>query len=98
MGFGLDIRHIGVTIAVQHVIGCHFMKIKIGTYICLTTAMVGVLANFVLWRYRLHLYELNTDYEREPLHHIQLVLFRGTEALVLLGALLYSWRRFFSKG
>jgi hypothetical protein len=96
--FSLDTRRFGVTIGFQHVIGSDFMKMKTSTSICLTAAMVGVFANFVLWRYRLHLYELNADYEREPLHHIQLILFRGTEALVLLGAVLYSCRRFFSKG
>jgi hypothetical protein len=53
------------------------MKLKTGVYIYAALVAICILANFVLWRYRLHLYELNTDYEREPLHHIQMILFRG---------------------
>jgi hypothetical protein len=52
---------------------------------------VAVLANFLLWRYRLHLYELNTDYEREPLQTIQMILFRGTQAFMLVGLVWLAW-------
>jgi hypothetical protein len=57
------------------------MKLKTGVYIYLLVVASGILANFVLWRYRLHLYVLNSDYSREPLRSVQMVLFRGTEGL-----------------
>ena len=73
------------------------MKLKDKIYIYLALVAVGISANFILWRYRLHLYELNTDYEREPLHHIQMILFRGTQAFIVAGALFLSWAKFFGK-
>jgi len=56
-----------------------------------------VVTNFLLWRYRLHLYELNTDYEREPLQTIQEVLFRVTELFMVIGFLLLAWWKFSRK-
>jgi hypothetical protein len=50
----------------------------------------GILANFVLWRYRLHLYDLNTDYDIEPLQHTQMILFRGTQAFMGFGLVLLA--------
>lgn len=41
--------------------------------------------------YRHHLYELNADYQREPLHRIQMGLFRPPEALIAVGALFLFW-------
>jgi hypothetical protein len=73
------------------------MKLKVKTYIYLAVVAASILANFILWRYRLHLYELNTDYERDPLHHIQMILFRGTEAIIVAGALFLSWSKLFGK-
>jgi hypothetical protein len=57
----------------------------------------AVLANFLLWRYRLHFYELNTDYEREPLQTIQLILFRGTQAFMVAGLVWLAWWKFSKK-
>jgi hypothetical protein len=54
----------------------------------------GIVANTILLRYRRHLYELNADYVREPLHQIQMVLFRGTEALIVVGAVLLLWLKY----
>jgi hypothetical protein len=73
------------------------MKLKTGAYIYAALVAIYILANFVLWRYRLHLYELNTDYEREPLHHIQMILFRGTEVVTVAGLALLGWWRFSGK-
>lgn len=47
-----------------------------------------VLANYLLWRYRMHLYDLNTDYEREPLHDDQMILFGASLAVSIGGGLL----------
>ena len=58
------------------------MKLRTKVHVYLAVVAVGVLANFLLWRYRLHLYELNTDYDREPLQSIQTILFRGTQAFI----------------
>jgi hypothetical protein len=57
----------------------------------------AVLANFLLWRYRLHLYELNTDYEREPLQTTQLTLFRGTRVFMVAGLVWLAWWKFSKK-
>ncbi|MGB8013098.1 MAG: hypothetical protein WCF68_15905 [Terriglobales bacterium] len=73
------------------------MKVRTGTYIYLAAGAAGILANLVLWRYRLHLYNLDTDYPREPLQHIQMILFRGTQVFILVGALLLSWWKFSAK-
>jgi hypothetical protein len=51
------------------------MKLRTKIYIYLALTAAGILANFVLWRYRLHLYDLNTDYDIEPLQHTQMILF-----------------------
>ena len=73
------------------------MKVRTGTYIYLAAGAAGILANFILWRYRLHLYDLDTDYQREPLQHMQMILFRGTQVFILVGALLLSWWKFSAK-
>lgn len=74
-------------------------SVKLGTkvYVYLTVVAVCVLANFLLWRYRLHLYNLNTDYEREPLQSIQMILFRGTQAFMVAGLALLAWWKFSKK-
>ncbi len=59
---------------------------KLATYF--TVSVLGVALNFLLWRYRDHLYNLNTDYEREPWHQIQVILFRGTLIWMAAGAFL----------
>ena len=73
------------------------MKLRTKAHIYLAVVAVGVLANLALWRYRRHLHELDTDYEREPLQHIQMILFRGTQAFLVVGALVLSWWKFFRK-
>ena len=74
------------------------MKKGAGICIYLAVGLAGILANFILWRYRLHLYDLDTDYRCETLQHIQMILFRGTEAFILVGALLLSLRKIFRNG
>jgi hypothetical protein len=73
------------------------MKLRTNVYIYLAISAAGILSNFVLWRYRLHLYDLNTDYDIEPLHHIQMILFRATLAFISCGLVLLRWRRFFDR-
>jgi hypothetical protein len=70
------------------------MRLATGFYIYLVVVASGILANFVLWRYRLHLYDLNSDYSREPLQSVQMVLFRGTEGFIVAGLLLLAWWKF----
>ena len=71
------------------------MKFRTRLYLYLAVLGVGIIANFLLWRYRLHLYELDTDYEREPLQSIQMILFRGTQAFMVAGLALLAWWKFF---
>ena len=66
-------------------------------YVYLAVVAVGVLANFLLWRYRLHLYELNTDYDREPLQSIQMILLRGIEVFIGAGLAMLAWWKFSQK-
>src|SRR5260370_34994372 len=66
------------------------MKLRTKTYIYLTVTAVGIAANFALRFYRHHLYDLNVDYEREPLRQIQNILIGTTEAFIVGG--LHSWR------
>jgi hypothetical protein len=73
------------------------MRFRTKVYVYLAVVAVGVLANFLLWRYRLHLYELNTDYDREPLQSIQMILFRGTQAFMVAGLALLAWWKFSRK-
>ena len=73
------------------------MRLRTAVYVYLAVVAVGVLVNLLLWRYRLHLYELNTDYEREPLQSIQLVMFRGTQAIMAAGLGLLAWWKFSKK-
>ena len=73
------------------------MKKRTGTYVYLAVGAAGVLANFVLHNYRMHLYNLDTDYEREPLQSIQTFLLWGTEIFIIVGALWLSCRKLFSK-
>jgi len=68
----------------------HHMKLRTKIYIYLALTAAGILANFVLWRYRLHLYDLNTDYDIEPLQHTQMILFRGTQAFMGFGLVLLA--------
>jgi hypothetical protein len=70
------------------------MRFRAKVYVYLAVVVVGVLANFLLWRYRLHLYELNTDYDREPLQSIQTILFRGTQAFMVAGLAVLAWWKF----
>jgi len=67
------------------------MKLRTGASLYLALAVAGILANFVLWRYRLHLYDLNTDRDIEPMQHIQVLLFRGTEAFLGCGLAYLAW-------
>ena len=67
------------------------MRFKSKVYVYLAIVAIGILANFLLWRYRLHLYELETDYEREPLQSIQMFMFRGTQAFMAAGLVLLVW-------
>jgi len=56
--------------------------------IWLATVGVGVLANVLLHRYRLYLYDRDTDYpEFHPLQQLQYILYWGTIAVMVLGAL-----------
>ena len=73
------------------------MKKRTGTYVYLAVGAAGILANFILHSYRMHLYDLNTDYEREPLQSIQMILLKGTEVFIIVGALYLSCRKLFSK-
>jgi hypothetical protein len=73
------------------------MRLRTKVYIYLALSAAGLLANFVLWRYRLHLYDLNTDYDIEPLQNIQMLLFRGTLTFVGCGLVLIAWWKFFGK-
>jgi hypothetical protein len=73
------------------------VKIRTNVYIYLAISAAGILSNFIFWRYRLHLYDLNTDYDIEPLHHIQIVLFKGTLVFINCGLVLLPWRKFFDK-
>ena len=73
------------------------MRSRTTIYIYTAVLAVAVLANFLLWRYRLHLYELNTDYEREPLQTIQMILFRGTQAYMLAGLVWLAWLKLSKK-
>jgi hypothetical protein len=73
------------------------MKFEAKACTYLAVAALGILANFVLWRYRRHLYEIDTDYNREPLQGIQMIQFRGTQAFIVAGAFLLSWWKFFRK-
>ena len=73
------------------------MKKRTGTYVYLAVGAAGILANFILHSYRMRLYNLNTDYEREPLQSIQAILWRGTEVFIVVGALWLSGRRLFSR-
>jgi hypothetical protein len=67
------------------------MRFRTKIYVYLAVVAVGVLANFLLWRYRLHLYELNTDYDREPLQSIQMILFRGAQVFIVAGLAMLGW-------
>jgi hypothetical protein len=69
------------------------MKLRTKVYLYATLVAVGVLTNLFLLLYRRHLYELNADYAREPLHQIQMFLFRGTEVLVLAGGIILLWSK-----
>jgi hypothetical protein len=73
------------------------MNFKTKIYSYLAIVAIAILANFLLWRYRLHLYELDTDNEREPLQTIQMFLFRGTEAFMVAGFALLAWWKFSKK-
>jgi hypothetical protein len=73
------------------------MRFRTKIYVYLGVVAVGVLANFLLWRYRLHLYELNPDYDREPLQSIQMILFRGTQVLMVAGLAMLGWWKFSQK-
>lgn len=73
------------------------MSRRTSFYLYLALSAACILANFVLWRYRLHLYDLNTDYDIEPLHHIQMILFRATLALISIGWILLRRQGFFDK-
>jgi hypothetical protein len=79
--------------------GLRMDGVKLGTrvYVYLAVVAVCVLANFLLWRYRLHLYNLNTDYELEPLQSIQMILFRGTQAIIVAGLARRAWWKFSKK-
>lgn len=70
------------------------MRSRTAIYVYFAVLAGAVLANFLLWRYRLHLYDLNTDYEREPLQTIQLILYRGTQALIVAGLVWLVWWKF----
>lgn len=67
------------------------MRFRSRVYVYAALVALGILANAILLGYRRHLYELNADYPREPLHPIQMVLFRGTEGLILVGAVFLLW-------
>lgn len=67
------------------------MRFRTKVYVYLAVVAVGVLANFLLWRYRLHWYELNTDYDREPLQSIQMILFRWTQVFTVTGPAMLPW-------
>jgi ABC-type transport system involved in cytochrome c biogenesis permease component len=73
------------------------MKLRTRAYIYLATVVFGILANFILHSYRMHLYNLDTDYEREPLQSIQMILLNGTLAVIIVGALLLAWWKLFRK-
>ena len=73
------------------------MRFRTKIYVYLAVVAVGVLANFLLWRYRLHLYELNTDYDREPLQSIQMILFRGNQVFIVAGLAMLGWWKFSQK-
>ena len=45
----------------------------------------------------MHLYNLDTDYECEPLQSIQMILLNGTLAVIIVGALLLAWWKLFRK-
>ena len=68
-------------------IGGTRMKLTTLASICVGVSAMGIAANFLLWRYRLHLYNLNTDYDREPLQSVQMVLLWATIAIIAGGAL-----------
>ena len=53
------------------------------TYIYVAITAVALLANFALWRYRLHLYDLNSDYDIYSLQNVQGILFRGTLVFIV---------------
>jgi hypothetical protein len=73
------------------------MKLRTKTCIYLTLTAVGITANFALRSYRHHLYNLNVDYEREPLQHIQNILIGTTEAFIVVGLVLLAWGKFSRK-
>ena len=70
------------------------MTLRVKVYFFTGLVAAGIVANAIVWRYRRHLYELNSDYAREPLRQIQMVLFRGTEILILVGALFLVWSKY----
>jgi hypothetical protein len=45
----------------------------------------------------MHVHDLNTDYRREPLQSIQMILLKATEAFIVVGALYLSFWKLFSK-
>ena len=62
----------------------------------LGTVGVGILANVFLHRYRLYLYDHDTDYpEFHPLQELQYKLYWATNAVMVLGALWFvgAWIR-----
>lgn len=65
-----------------------FVKLKNKILFYLVVVSCCVLANYLLWRYRMQLYNLDTDYEREPLHDDQMILFGASLAITIGGALL----------
>jgi len=73
------------------------MKLRIGASLHLALGVAGILANFVLWRYRLCLYDLNTDRDIGPMEHIQMLLFRGTEVFLACGLVFPGYLRFSGK-
>ena len=70
------------------------MTLRTKTYIYLALAAVGILANFALRGYRHHLYDLNTDYVREPFQQIQTILLGATEAFIVVGLAFLAWWKF----
>jgi hypothetical protein len=65
-----------------------FVRFRTKVFLYVALVVSCILANYLLWRYRMHLYNLDTDYEREPLHDDQMILFGASLAITAGGALL----------
>ncbi len=71
------------------------MRTAKAVYVWLAASATGIVANIGLHRYRLSLYDRNSDYPQfHPLQRIQYELFWATVAVMALGSLWVAWLKF----